>query len=540
VAIALVGVWCLALFYYGLGTGDLYRTEGLRAIIAAEFLHSGNWLVPYLYQTPLLTKPPGMYAAIALCSWPQGQVTEVTARLPSAVMATAFVYLLFWYVRRHLGTWPALAITLMTPCGFLWLDKAPSAEIDMVQTAWVGMSILFLLRAVEAEEEQTPALPWWFLALACVAGGVLTKWTGAMFFYGMAFPFLLWRRRFRLLWSWRHLLPAFLFGGLCLAWLVAAFVQIGWDTAWFQLSVEAGPRLMHNSTHSRQATPSLIQDTLLHPFKIWAVNLPFALFALTTLHPAFLRCWDAQGRRFLQGLHCWAWPNLLLMTLLPDHATRHSFPLFPAITALAGMAWVAFLTGRMPEALAQWHRRMSLLMLGGLLIAAFGAAGWGFMKLSQEQVFFVSLLGLLTLWCVWEGFSAWRQERSLRLFSVVLLTWLLAKLAFVELGVPYRQDHRGVKATGTQMASLVPPGQTLYLRTVKDECVMFYYGRPVKRLDNWNELPTPGPVYCLLEDAPNKPEWREFQAEGTWHTLWHTTLRDGQGSGMILVAVERR
>src|SRR5437879_4970928 len=91
-AILILAAFCGFLFFYGLNQGELYRTESLRAIIAAEFLRSGNWIVPTLYGEPLFTKPPGMYAAIALCSWPFGQVTETTARLPSAVAATFTVF----------------------------------------------------------------------------------------------------------------------------------------------------------------------------------------------------------------------------------------------------------------------------------------------------------------------------------------------------------------------------------------------------------------------------------------------------------------
>src|ERR1700681_1220381 len=84
----LLGFYCLFFFFYGLDTGELYRNETLRAIIAREMLRTGNWLVPTLYGQPLFTKPPGMYVAIALCSWPFGAVTEWTARLPSALAAT--------------------------------------------------------------------------------------------------------------------------------------------------------------------------------------------------------------------------------------------------------------------------------------------------------------------------------------------------------------------------------------------------------------------------------------------------------------------
>ena len=91
VGLAILLGWCGLLFFYGLGAGELWRTESLRAIIAAEFLRSGNWIVPTLYGEPLFTKPPGMYAAIALVSWPFGGVSEWTARLPSALAASITV-----------------------------------------------------------------------------------------------------------------------------------------------------------------------------------------------------------------------------------------------------------------------------------------------------------------------------------------------------------------------------------------------------------------------------------------------------------------
>src|SRR5215472_8589616 len=72
------------LAFYGLGKGQLYRTEGLRAILGASVLHSRDWIVPRLYDQPLLTKPPLMYDLIALFSWPASRVTVLSARLPSA------------------------------------------------------------------------------------------------------------------------------------------------------------------------------------------------------------------------------------------------------------------------------------------------------------------------------------------------------------------------------------------------------------------------------------------------------------------------
>src|SRR5262249_49336772 len=137
-ALLLLSALCAFLFFYGLNAGELYRTESLRAIIAAEFVRSGNWIVPTLYGEPLFTKPPGMYAAPALCSWPFGAVTDWSARIPSAVAATATVFLFYWYFGRQLGRRAGLIAAVILPLSLMWLDKAPSAEIDMLQVAWVS------------------------------------------------------------------------------------------------------------------------------------------------------------------------------------------------------------------------------------------------------------------------------------------------------------------------------------------------------------------------------------------------------------------
>ena len=138
---------CGSLFFYGLNIGQLYRTETLRAILGAEFLRSGDWIVPRLYGEPLFTKPPGMYAAIALASLPFGRVTEATARLPSAVAATVTVLLVYWYFRRQTGKLGGLVAAVILPMNIMWLDKAPSAEIDMLQVAWVAAANIFFFQS---------------------------------------------------------------------------------------------------------------------------------------------------------------------------------------------------------------------------------------------------------------------------------------------------------------------------------------------------------------------------------------------------------
>ena len=463
----LLGGLCAFLFFYGLGAGELYKTESLRAIVAAEFLRSGDWIVPRLYGEPLLTKPPGAYAAIALASRPFGGVTEWTARLPSAVAATMVVFLVYGCFRRHFGRPGGLIAAGILPASMMWLAAAPTAEIDMLQLAWVVGAVLCFVRAVEPREAGGRRAEWLWLqaALLCTAGGALTKWTAPAFFYLMAIPFLLWRRRLSLLWSWPHLLSLLVAILPCVVWAAAVGGRVGWGPFFDTVSREA---LQHLSP-LHHARPYPWGEVVTFPLLFLAANLPWSGAALLTLHPGFARLWDERGRRLLQALHCWVWPNLLFWSVVPGHHFRHGLPLQPGLAGLAAMAWIAWLTGR-------WRWPLPWLKPG-------------------------------------------------RVFVGLLAAWLAVKVAYVQVVVPDREGGRSARATAEQIAALVPEGDTLYLCDLKDEGILFYYGRPARRVGRLRDLNGMGrPVYCVLTKA-------EWEARPGAALLW---LRDEQGAPMVL------
>src|SRR5262249_47588402 len=129
---------------------------------------------------------------------------------------------------------------------------------------------------------------WWLASLLCVAGGVLTKWTAPAFFYATLLPFLWWRGRLRLLFSWQHLVSAGVGAAICLGWAALAANQVGWETLWTAFSREA---LQHLSPRQHQATIlqmgenhqhrlSYWRDALSFPFVILVMALPWSIFAL--------------------------------------------------------------------------------------------------------------------------------------------------------------------------------------------------------------------------------------------------------------------
>ncbi len=499
--------WCGFLFFYGLSAGDLYRTEALRAIVAQDFLNSGNWVVPTLYGEPLLTKPPGMYAAIAALSWPFGGVTDWSARLPSALAATATVLLFFWYFRRLFGPRGGLVAGFLVPASVMWLDKATAAEIDMLQVFWVAGSVLFFLRALEAEEANAKpqaALRWLLAALLCVAGGVLTKWTAPAFFYLTVIPLLWWRGRLRLLWARNHLLAAGLGASLCLAWAALAVRQVGWEVLVKTVTQEALQRLLPHEIpvaelpHHHRPYPW--GEALAHPLVVFASAGPWSFFALVALWPGFAKLWDEPGRRLLQALHCWTWPNLIFWSAVPEHAPRHSFPLFPGLAGLAALVWLAWLTGRLR---------------------------WRLPRLAPAPL----LVGLLAAWLVVKvGFvHAWVPIRDGRANELLRSCGFRPK--------PIRDPH----GKAEQIAARVPADRPLYLFRLKDEGIMFCYGRchadgeperVVRRLGRPEDLPSTAElVYCIVAGE----EWERWEQRRPADVLLR--LIDQQGDPIVLLAV---
>src|SRR5262249_46415771 len=165
------------------------------------------------------------------------------------------------------------------PAAPLWLDRAPSAEIDLVQLAWVTAALFGLLHA--SEDGLTPWRRYlrWQAALLCVAGGLLTKWTAPAFFYLTALPFLFLQARLRLLAGWPHLAAVALAALPCLGWLALVAHEVGLATLIDTVRREALLRLSPGH-HPR---PYPWGELITFPLSVFAGSLPWSLCALWTL-----------------------------------------------------------------------------------------------------------------------------------------------------------------------------------------------------------------------------------------------------------------
>jgi hypothetical protein len=514
-------LWGTVLFLYGIHQGDLYRTEGLRAIIGKEMHRTGDWLVPRLYGEPILTKPPMFYWAIAATGHVFGEVTTWSSRLPAALAGLGCLLVVYFTLRRYSPSqsWLPLLGAMALPCSGMWLEKSSSAEIDTLLVLWVlGAWACFLhvivplskgkLEGVAKNPEARSQKPedeypysgswilapgfWWFATLLCVAGGVLTKWTGFLYFYAMAIPLLLWHRQLWRLFHWHHLLAATLGVLVVLCWLGPVVYELGWSQVSGMLWKEGAPRVLHGKNASQQ----LILETAIHPWKVIGIAAPWSIMVLWGL-------WQLSKRRnsrtsdvpsrestprsgyrpecgtvLEQSLVCWAVAGTFMMTVFPDHNIRQSFSLVPAWT----------------------------------------------------------LLGVLTLRRLWQVGALPNWCRPQRTILILMLLWLVLKIVHVEVLIPARfRERPSLDEQSAIISGFVPTGETLYLVRVKDECLFFNYPRVTRRLASWDRLPGAGVVHCVLTEEERK----ELAVRWAGSLIREQELLDAQGERLYLVTLDQ-
>ena len=472
-------VWFAFLFTFGISVGPLYRTEALRAVLARNTLE-GSWLIPTLYGEPFLTKPPGLYLAIALCSRPGGAVTIISARWPSVLAAFGIVGLFYLFFRVVFPRVQAIFAAMLIPASPLWLDRVPSAEIDLLLVFWVVAAFYCASRSLalvpvldhpggpEQENTTKQSLIWWMLSLLCVAAGFLTKWTAPAFFYPSLLAWLWWGKQLRVCYGWRHLMAASSAVLLCLIWILAVGSQVGWDRFAHVIYAEAAQRFAPG--HSGKAYPWL--ESVSFPFIVMGANAPWSILALGSLRPSFYRSFNPQGRALLRLFHCWASFGLIFWSLPTQHHIRYCLPLTPVLSAL----------------------------------------------------------GLMVLIRWWNEKSATRSAWTRRLLILtVLLCWGLTKLVYTEAIVGYRATQFHPEHAAAQLNDLVPEQSLLYVAGWKDEGIIFLVKRKVKRFQ-WDQIPASGSYLLLIES-----EWQRRISRKD--VLLIGQMSDQQGSPIYLVRV---
>ena len=156
----------------GLGNHDLWAPDEPRyGQVSREMMTSGDWLLPHVNGRIYTDKPPGWFWCAAVLSLPGGDVTPLTARLPSALAALGLLLLVAWWGECRLGTGSGTRAAVVLASTFLFFDLGRSAHLDMLLALLVSLSLLAGRDVMAAGGGRAGLLLFWLAA----ALGVLVK-----------------------------------------------------------------------------------------------------------------------------------------------------------------------------------------------------------------------------------------------------------------------------------------------------------------------------------------------------------------------------
>jgi len=130
-------------YFYNLGAIGLVGPDEPRyAWIARDMAESGDWVTPRLYSKPWFEKPPLYYWGAAL-SFKMFGVSEVAARLPSAVCALLATLAMAWLAWRVYGAETARWLLLLLPTTVGMIGFSHAAATDMPFAAMLTVAMVF-------------------------------------------------------------------------------------------------------------------------------------------------------------------------------------------------------------------------------------------------------------------------------------------------------------------------------------------------------------------------------------------------------------
>jgi 4-amino-4-deoxy-L-arabinose transferase-like glycosyltransferase len=374
------------LFLINVSGHDLWPPDEPRfAQVAREMIQSGNYLSMQVNNQPYDEKPPLLFWAIAAVSLPAGDVTELTARLPSVAAALLTVLCTYVLAQQLFGGQIAFwsALILLTMARFWW--EARSVRTDMLFTACLCAALLaFWLWHKERRAR------WWLLFYGAIAAAVYAKGPPGLIFPGLLVVAFYWRqKKERQSFHW--------FLGLA---LVLAFVSLWFIPASIR-SVPSEGSTAHNLFRQTIGRFFLGVSKAQWPWyyvKVLPIDwLPWSFFLPWTV----LWVWRRRRERpEIRLLLSWTIPAFVFFSICIGKRAVYLLPLYPA----AAILFAHSITDLAASGHATWRRRtalawgVSLIFVGlapfGILLTPYRAS-WSEGLLAFSA--FAIVLGIHTL-----------------------------------------------------------------------------------------------------------------------------------------------
>ncbi|HEV8715238.1 MAG TPA: glycosyltransferase family 39 protein [Candidatus Binatia bacterium] len=308
------------------------RGEPREATVIWEIYTAGEWILPLRNGHIIPSKPPLFHWLGALVSLAWGEVSELTIRLPSALLAILGVLLTYGVGTALWGVEVGLIAALILTTSFEWIQAARTARVDMTLTVCMVMAFLFFLFLYRRHKaSRIEALLFFFLlGLATLAKGPV----GALLPGLTVGMFLALQRDLRFL-RQLHLVP-----GSVLLVLIAG--------SWYGLALWQGGQEFFAKQILKENVLRFFDSGAAgagheHPFyyfvpKLFRGMAPWSFFfpPLAVFLYQRRRTWTADGYLYLL---IWIATVFVFYSASSSKRPVYILPLYPAVALLLGAWW---------------------------------------------------------------------------------------------------------------------------------------------------------------------------------------------------------
>ena len=535
---------CLVLFWGNFDAPFYDKQEAREALVVWEINHSGNWILPLRNGNEIPSKPPLYHWIAAVISQSAHQLNEVTARLPSAILGSLGVLLVYF----------AGAILWDRSAGFIagfilatsieWWDAAKVARVDMTLTFALLCAFLFFFYVYRTGGGKNKAV-----ILGCLLG-LATLAKGPLGFVVPSFAYLIFLCLKRELSFIKKLHPFII--------ISACAVVAG---SWYVLALWQGGRAFWEVVFKENFSMAIGREAgHPHPF-YWYVPILFQKMAPWSLFFFPVAVWLCRSPRGLirrdESLYLVVWTvvGFGFFSVFTQKRSVYILMIYPAVALLLGAFWQELKENPTGSSGLNWLSRpaaylsaTSFLILSGCLL--FEIFGPGFSSIlepllySKDRAELQVLTGVLLehrigllLWAVACGIggallilfirqSAWGK------FVGCTSALMVISLFFVQRFDVYLAQQYSFKDFMKRVVDETHH-RPLYFYTSNDYGVEFYTDQRIPKLMSGGFEIGAGPYYVLVWEK----EWKQLPMKTGLSILDRSNSIDRMGKGALLLTV---
>lgn len=446
------------LFFYKLGDRDIWEpNEDEYFQVNREMVRDGHWIYPTANGRPYSIKPPLFNWLGSSFSVLNGEVTEYTSRLPSAIAAAAGLLMLYFLGRSLFGHRSGILSALIAGTTPLYIEFGRWIQINMISTVLLIATLGLFYWGYTHEQKRTLA---YLLMYASAGLGTLN-----MGLVNAAMPVVVIGLYLITVKDFKHLLR----------------LKIGWGLLIY-LAIVA-PWYVTVCLREEYARNLIVVTNFKRYFSEWVHVRPFYYYLRTTpayflpwfsyLPGAFYLCFSQQTkaeRKQLLFPFVWVTGLFVFFSFSQTKRSEYILPIFPAMALLVSYvidrglrAWDESLFWRR---LVAWPTCivLGLLMAAGLGIAIYGAT------LSKVWLFTVLPVSFFLFFGALVSFLLFRRGKRIHAIVAVVAILVLSVAYGVGPVVAKRNENKSAKPFCLEVLRYLPPDENLK---------MYHFYRPV-------------------------------------------------------------